>query len=49
LSLAVRRFSGSGGVPVWGVSVPCAVVPGSPAVSSPAPSLPRGQVWVSGV
>ena len=49
LSLAVRRFSGRGGVPVWGVSVPVAVAPSAPALASGAPSALPSAVWVRGV
>ena len=49
LSLAVRRFSGRGGVPVWGVSVPVAVAPSAPALASGAPSALPAAAWVRGV
>ncbi len=49
LSLAVRRFSGRGGVPVWGVSVPVAVAPSAPALASVAPAVLPSAAWVRGV
>lgn len=46
-SLAVRRFRGRGGGPVWGVSVPVCAPPGARSLAAPPPSGLPAPVWVA--